>query len=140
MRDPTRPFEGPQEGPPGGSGDHRIRIGADRDHDHPRLLPAQVAVHAPGGEEKGGKAQQYEAHPRRARDAADTEPSALDRELRSRDEPRRRGGFGRLDDAPDGDDVDGADRPGGSAPAGLGGRRLARPGGRLFWTPATLPP
>src|SRR5215207_4045392 len=106
---------------PGGSGDHRIRIGADRDHDHPRLLPAQIAVHSPGRNEKGGKTQQDEAHPRRARDAADTEPSGLGLELRPRDEPRRRGGFGRVCDTPDRNDVDGADRP----PADLGGWRLA---------------
>src|SRR4051812_45408155 len=121
-------------------GDHRIRIGADRDHDHPRLLPTQIAVHAPGGEEKAGKAQQNEAHPRRAWDAADTEPSALDRELRSRDEPRRRGGFDRLDDTPDGNDVDGADRPRARDPAGLGGRRLARRDRRLFGTAQPLRP
>src|SRR5215204_7162658 len=123
---------------PGGSGDHRIRIGADRDHDHPRLLPTQIAVHSAGGEEKGGKTQQHEAHPRRARDAAHSEPPALDRELRSRDEPRRRGGFDRLDDAPDGNDVDGADRP--RAPAGLGGRRLAVRDRRLFGTAQPLRP
>src|SRR5215212_10375151 len=124
--------------PLGTSGDHRIRIGADRDHDHPRLLPTLIGVHAPGRKEKGGKAQQNEAHPRRAWDAADTEPFALDRELRSRDEPRRRGGFDPLGDAPDGNDVDGADRP--RAPAGRGGRRLAVCDQRLFGTAQPLRP
>ena len=46
----------------------------------------------------------------------------------------------RLDDAPDGNDVDGADRTGGSAPAGLGGGRLADGDRGLFGTAQPLRP